>query len=122
VESFVDFIKNASLLTFLNLLFIGIFLLAGVISFIVARRRKATLRFLAISFGPVVSGILTMYFKNRLLDTGKGMFAPLSPEAIAIGRRDALYDAGVGVIGTAIMLLLVAGRVGLNRRTWVERR
>jgi len=61
-------------------------------------------------------GLMTMYFENRIVDTGVGMFARLTPEAIAAGRREALINAGIGIAGTIIILSLRAWRQRLNRK------
>lgn len=116
MEALTEFVKHATLLTLLNFLIVTVFLLIGVTIAIGARSRKAMEWLLAISFVPAFSGILTTYFQNRILDSGQGMFGRLSPHAIALGRRDALISGGVGVAGTALLLLIRAFRIRMKRR------
>ena len=116
MEALTEFVKHATLLTFLNFLIVIVFILLGVTVAIVARNRKAMKGLLAISFVPAFSGILTTYFQNRILDSGQGMFGRLSPHAIALGRRDALISGGVGVAGTALLLLIRAFSMRIKRR------
>jgi hypothetical protein len=110
-----DFIKDAGLFTLLHLLVTAILVVAGIGLFLFARTRKAMWWFLGIGILPGLSGILIMYIKNRLLDTGMGLFAPLSVEAIAAGRREARIDLVVGVVGTMLILSLRAWRLRLNK-------
>jgi len=69
---------------------------------------------IAVAALPLLIGLLTMYVDNRMLDTGFGMFGSLSAEAIAVGRRDALINAGIGA--TAAALLVLMGMSGLRYR------
>lgn len=115
MEALTEFVKHATLLTLLNFLIVIVFLLLGVTVAIVARSRKAMKGLLAISFVPAFSGILTTYFQNRILDSGQGMFGRLNPHAIALGRRDALISGGVGVAGTALLLIIRAFSIRTKR-------
>ena len=109
-ETLTDFVKNAGFFTLLHFFLTAILIFVGISFFLFARARRAMWWFLGIGLGPALSGILTMYFKNRILDTGMGMFGRLSPEALAAGRREALIDLGVGIAGTMIILVLCAWR------------
>ena len=116
MEALTEFVKHATLLTLLNFLIVVVFLLIGFAIAIAAQSRKGMTWLFAISFVPAFSGILTTYFQNRILDSGQGMFGRLSPHAIALGRRDALISGGVGVAGTALLLLLRAFSIRIKRR------
>jgi hypothetical protein len=111
----IDFIKNAGLVTLFHLCITTIVLIGGVSFFLLARTRNAMRWFLLIGILPLLSGILTLFVKNRLLDTGKGMFAPLTAEDIAAGRREAWIDLGIGVVASLLILLLRAWRAHLQR-------
>ena len=115
MEALTEFVNHATLLTLLNFLIVMVVLLLGVTIAIIARSRKAMKGLLAISFVPAFSGILTTYFQNRILDSGQGMFGRLSPHAIALGRRDALISGGVGVAGTALLLIIRAFSIRMKR-------
>jgi len=67
---------------------------------------------------PLITGLVTMYLKNRILDRGFGMFGRLSPEAIAAGRREALIGACIGALAAVLMLLM--GVVGLKLKNLRE--
>lgn len=116
MEALTEFVKHATFLTLLNFLIVIVSLLIGVTIAISARSPKAMKGLLAISFVPAFSGILITYFQNRILDSGQGMFGRLSPHAIALGRRDALISGGVGVAGTALLLLIRAFGIGMKKR------
>src|SRR5437016_5324661 len=116
-ESLTDFVKQAGLFTLLHFFTTAILLLISIAFFIFARSKRAMWWFLGIGVLPVVSGILAMRLKNRLLDTGIGMFGELSPQAIASGRLEAIIDLGVGAAGTILILLLIQWRWLLNRKT-----
>ena len=115
MEALTEFVKHATLLTLLNFLIVIVFLLLGVSIAIFARSRKAMKGLLVISFVPALSGILTTYFQNRILDSGQGMFGQLSPHVIALGRRDALISGGVGVAGTVLLLSIRAFSIRMKR-------
>jgi hypothetical protein len=116
VEALTDFIKNAGLFTLLHFLITAILIFVGIALFAFARTRRAMMWFLIIGILPVVSGILTMFLKNRILDSGIGMFGRLSPEGIAAGRREALVDLVGGFTGGIAILLLRAWRQQLIRK------
>lgn len=117
MEALTDFIKNAGGLTLLHFLVTGILLLVAIIMFIAARSHTAMPWFTIISFVPVLSGILSMYLKNRLLETEMGKFGRLSSEAIAEDREAIICAAtAIGATGTTLMVLLRVLRTRLNRR------
>jgi hypothetical protein len=51
-----------------------------------------------------------------------GMFAPLSPEAIEAGRREALIDLVVGAAAKVLILLFGALKLRLNSRASIKNR
>jgi hypothetical protein len=73
---------------------------------------------LAIAVLPLLSGLLTMYLENRILDRGFGMFGRLSAEAIGAGRREALIAVFIGVTGTIVLVFI--GLLGLKRKKAAE--
>jgi hypothetical protein len=119
-EALTDFIKNAGLVTLLHFSVTGILFLVSLGFLLSAPTRRQMSWFLGIGILPALSGILAMYFKNRVLDTGRDAFGPLGPEAIAAGRREALINLGVGVAGTTAILALRAWCQRLNRKQTKE--
>src|SRR5438132_1047821 len=115
-EALTNFIKNAGLITILHLLITAILVLVSLAFFVSARTRTSMLWFLLIGILPALSGILTMYFKNRIVDQGIGMFSRLSAEGIASGHREAFVDFVVGVVATVGILGLRTWRQQLNKR------
>ena len=105
-ETLTEFVKNCSLVTVLNFLFVAMLILIGVAFFLFARKRRCISWFFVIGILPAVSGILTMYFQNKAMNRGVGMFGRLRPWEIASGRREAVIDLSAGVAGTIVVLLL----------------
>jgi asparagine N-glycosylation enzyme membrane subunit Stt3 len=113
MESLTNFLKDLGLLSLLNILVTVILILAGFVTLIVARTRRAIYRLLAIASLPLLLGALSMYVKNRALDEGYGMFGRLNAQEIVAGRREALIIACIGAAGTIVLVLI--GLFGLKR-------
>lgn len=113
MESLTNFLRDLGLFSLLNVLVTVMLIIAGFITLIVARRRKAFYRLLAIASLPLLLGALTMYVKDRVLDEGYGMFGRLRAQEIVAGRREALIIACMGATGTIVLALI--GLFGLKR-------
>jgi len=85
-ETLTEFVKQAGLFTVLHFFITKVLILIGIAFFIFGQSKTAMWWFLGIGILPVLSGILTMYLENRLLDIGLGMFGRLGPQEIASGR------------------------------------
>jgi hypothetical protein len=111
-----EFIRNAGLISLLNLLLITLCIVAGLVFFFRARATGHMRWFLGVGILPTISGILAMYFKLKITNAGIGLFGRLGPEAIAVGRREALVNLVIGVAASAGILGLRAWRGRLNRK------
>jgi len=111
VETVTDFVKNCGLLDLFVIVVTLILILAGILILIVGRSRRVMFRLLVVAFVPLLLGLLDMFVKNRFLDRRVGLMGPLSTEAVAAGRRDAMLIACIGATGTVMIVLI--GFLGL---------
>lgn len=111
METVTDFLKSRGLLDLLVILVTIVLILAGILISIVSESRKPIHQLLVVAFVPLLLGLLDMFVKNRLLDRRFGFMGPLSVEAVALGRRDAIVIACIGATGTVVLVLI--GFLGL---------
>jgi hypothetical protein len=117
VEAVTEFLKNCGLLDLLVIVVTLILVLAGILISVLARNRKSMYRLLVVAFVPLLLGLLDMFVKNRFLDRRFGLMGPLSDEAIAAGRRDALVIACIGATGTLLLGLVGLLSLALKKNT-----
>jgi hypothetical protein len=114
LETFMDFLRHASLLDLLNLLIAIMVILAGTVTLMVARSRTSMYCLIATAVFPLLLGLLTMYMDNRIIDRWAGMAETLNAEVIEASRREASINAGIGA--TAAALLVLMGMIGLRSK------
>ena len=111
-QAVTDFLRNSGLLDLLNILTAAIFMLVGLVAWIVSESPRHIYKLLGLGMVPLLIGLLTMYVDYRT--SGISMFGTPDGAAIAARRQAALINGIIGAL--AALVFMATGMLGRKRK------
>ena len=111
-HALTDFLRNSGLLDLLNMLTAVIFVLVGLVAWIVSESPRHTYKIVGLAMVPLFLGLVTTFADYST--SGISMFGIPGEAAISARRQAALINGMIGA--TAALVFVVTGMLGRKRK------